>query len=329
MKSKMEDRLKDIFAQTNECELSLFREAAELIKFGELVAFPTETVYGLGANALDEEAVKNIFIAKGRPSDNPLILHVSSREMAERLVHLNERAEKLMAEFWPGPLSLVLTAKEIVPLSTRGGLSTAAIRMPDNRIALEIIRLSDLPIAAPSANKSGRPSPTDAKTVRTDLGEKVKMIIDGGRTDVGVESTVLDITGEHPILLRPGAISKEEIEKLLGTEVFYTEEESINRRSPGTRYRHYAPKIPLLLAEVGKLPKEVQSKKWAWIGISEPSIEPNIKIIFKDNKEYAKELFRVLREVEEKDIELIVAEIPEQNGIGIALSDRLKRASES
>lgn len=325
----MNERLEKIFAKTSDSELILYRQAAELIKEGELVAFPTETVYGLGANALNEDAVKKIFLAKGRPSDNPLILHVSSVAMAEELVQLNERAEILMDEFWPGPLSLILVSKDIVPLSTRGGLETAAIRMPDNRIALEIIRLSNLPIAAPSANKSGRPSPTDAKTVRDDLGEEVKLIIDGGKTEVGVESTVLDISGDIPIILRPGAISKEDIEKLLQTEVFYTEEEKHLRRSPGNRYRHYAPKIPLILSVAGEIPKETEGKNWAWIGLSEPLKDPKIKIIFKDIAEYAKELFAVLREIEESEVELIVAEMPQQNGIGAALADRLKRASES
>ncbi|NLV82426.1 MAG: threonylcarbamoyl-AMP synthase [Synergistaceae bacterium] len=323
----MEKRLNKIFDETTEEELSLFKKAAEIIKAEGLVAFPTETVYGLGANALNENAVKKIYEAKGRPSDNPLILHVSGIEMAESLVHINETAKLLMNKFWPGPLSLVLKAKDIIPLSTRGGLSTAAIRMPDNRIALEIIRISNLPIAAPSANKSGRPSPTDAKTVRDDIGDSVELVIDGGKTLVGLESTVLDITGENPILLRPGAISKEEIEAVLNVTVLFSQDENIIKRSPGVRYRHYAPNIPLMLSDVENASKYASGKKWAWIGISEPKGTPNIKIIFLNTNEYAKELFRVLREIETTKVEVIIAEKPEQKGIGLALTDRLIKAA--
>jgi len=327
MMKDMEKRLNKILDETTEEELSLFKKAAEIIKAEGLVAFPTETVYGLGANALNENAVKKIYEAKGRPSDNPLILHVSGIEMAESLVHINETAKLLMNKFWPGPLSLVLKAKDIIPLSTRGGLSTAAIRMPDNRIALEIIRISNLPIAAPSANKSGRPSPTDAKTVRDDIGDSVEMVIDGGKTLVGLESTVLDITGENPILLRPGAISKEEIEAVLNVTVLFSQDENIIKRSPGVRYRHYAPNIPLMLSDVENASKYASGKKWAWIGISEPKGTPNIKIIFLNTNEYAKELFRVLREIETTKVEVIIAEKPEQKGIGLALTDRLIKAA--
>lgn len=323
----MEKRLDNIFSETTKEELLLYQEAAKEIKAGNLVAFPTETVYGLGANALDENAVKKIYEAKGRPSDNPLILHVFGLEMADSLVYLNWRAKFLMNKFWPGPLSLVLNAKNKVPLLTRGGLSTAAIRMPDNRIALELIRASNLPIAAPSANKSGRPSPTDAKTVKDDIGNAVKIIIDGGKTKVGLESTVLDITGENPILLRPGAISKEEIEALLGVPVLLSQDESITKRSPGIKYRHYAPNIPLILSNAENAQDHTEGKKWAWIGVSEPKGTPNTKIIFTNINEYAKELFAVLRTIENSEVDLIVAEKPEQFGIGQALTDRLTRAA--
>ena len=191
----MKERLSAIFAKTKPEERELFERAAQIIRSGGLVGMPTETVYGLAANALDAEAVKKIYLAKGRPSDNPLILHVCDIEMAALCVELNQRAESLMELFWPGPLSLVLNAKPVVPARTRGGLSTAAIRMPNNRIALELIKASGVPIAAPSANISGRPSPTDSKTVKDDLGDNVDMVLDGGPTYVGVESTVLDVTG--------------------------------------------------------------------------------------------------------------------------------------
>ena len=200
-------------------QLAIVRRGAEIIKSGGLVAFPTETVYGLGANALDADAVRRIYETKGRPSDNPLILHVSSIEMTEGLVELNWRARMLMEKFWPGPLSIVLPAKEVIPSRTRGGLPTAAVRMPDAAVALALIKFSNLPIAAPSANISGRPSPTDAETVRRDVGDKIPLVIDGGETRFGVESTVIDMTGEHAVLLRPGGLAKENIEAELGEEV--------------------------------------------------------------------------------------------------------------
>lgn len=301
-------------------------KAAEIIRSGGLVAFPTETVYGLGANALDENAVKRAYEAKGRPSDNPLILHVCDAAMADAIVELNWRARFLMEKFWPGPLSLVLNAKPVVPKRTRGGLETAAIRMPDNKITLELIKASGVPIAGPSANTSGRPSPTDARTVREDLGCKVDMVLDGGRCEVGLESTVLDVTTETPVLLRPGGISKEALEEALGTEVLLPSDDKFIKRSPGTRYRHYAPKIPLVLSSETK-EDDTAGKKWAWIGISEPHGEPHVKIIFNDEDEYAKELFRALRAVEKSEAEIIVAELPGDAGIGRALRDRIIRAA--
>ena len=207
MSQEMEARLAKIFAQTTAEERREIEQAAAFIRDGRLVALPTETVYGLGANALDAEAVKSIYEAKGRPSDNPLILHVCSMEMADSVVKLNDRARFLMEKFWPGPLSMVLFARGVVPLRTRGGLETAAIRMPDNRLSLELIRASGVPLAAPSANISGRPSPTDAQTVRDDVGGKIAAILDGGECRVGVESTVIDLTGDKVVLLRPGGLA--------------------------------------------------------------------------------------------------------------------------
>lgn len=321
----METRLEKIFAATSDDERREIEAAAQFILAGELVAIPTETVYGLGANALDEIAVKKIYEAKGRPSDNPLILHVCSMEMAASVVELNWRARFLMEKFWPGPLSIVLNAKDIVPSRTRGGLSTAAIRMPDSRLSLELIRAAGVPIAAPSANISGRPSPTDAQTVRDDVGGKVAMILDGGECRVGVESTVIDLTGEHVVLLRPGGTTKETLEAALGEQVLLPQDGNIIKRSPGTRYRHYAPTIPLILTE-----KDIAAaigKKWAWMGVSEPDGEPCAKIIFSDRDEYAKELFRALRALERSGAEIIIAEKPDVTGIGRALLDRLIRAA--
>jgi len=246
--------------------------------------------------------------------------------MAESVVEPNWRARFLMDRFWPGPLSLVLKAKDTVPLVTRGGLDTAAIRMPDNAIALELIRGAGVPIAAPSANRSGRPSPTDAATVRDDIGDAVAMVLDGGPARVGLESTVLDVSGDTLVLLRPGGVSKEEIEEALQMPVLLPADGSSLRRSPGTRYRHYAPKIPLIVTD-DPSGTEAGDKKWAWIGTSEPAGSPVIKIIFRDTEEYAKELFRVLRLTEKSEADIIIAQRPDESGIGLALKDRLTRAS--
>lgn len=306
-------------------QLEIVWRGAEIIKSGGLVAFPTETVYGLGANALDAEAVRRIYETKGRPSDNPLILHVSSIEMTEGLVELNWRARMLMEKFWPGPLSIVLPAKEVIPSRTRGGLPTAAVRMPDAAVALALIKFSDLPIAAPSANISGRPSPTDAETVRRDVGDQIPLVIDGGETRFGVESTVIDMTGEHAVLLRPGGLAKEDIEAELGEEVLLPQDQTIIKRSPGTRYRHYAPNVPLILAAPDEIPADAEN--WAWMGVSEPVGNPAKKIKFRDDAEYARELFRAMRALEKSGVSAIYAEIPEERGIGLALKDRLVRAA--
>lgn len=325
--NKVESRLKKIFEQTSKDELDEIKQAAKLIRKGELVAFPTETVYGLGANALDETAVRKTYAAKGRPCDNPLILHVSSIEMAQRVVDINETARKLMEQFWPGPLTLVLPAKKIVPLATRGGLETAAVRMPDNRFALELIRQSDTPISAPSANKSGRPSPTDARTVQEDLGNAVAMVLDGGETQIGVESTVLDVTGMSCVLLRAGGLPKEKIEEALGCQVLFPHDQNIIKRSPGTRYRHYAPNLPMLLSTAQEAEKIANGRKFVWTGTSKPTGSPIEMLIFSDETEYAHEIFRALRKLENTAAELIIAEIPSSTGIGLALKDRLIRAS--
>ena len=306
-------------------QLAIVRRGAEIIKSGGLVAFPTETVYGLGANALDAEAVRRIYETKGRPSDNPLILHVSSIEMTEGLVELNWRARMLMEKFWPGPLSIVLPAKEVIPSRTRGGLPTAAVRMPDAPVALALIKFSNLPIAAPSANISGRPSPTDAETVRRDVGDKIPLVIDGGETRFGVESTVIDMTGEHAVLLRPGGLAKEDIESELGEEVLLPQDQTMIKRSPGTRYRHYAPNVPLILAAPDEIPSDAEN--WAWMGVAEPNGNPTKKIKFRDDAEYARELFRAMRALEKSGVSAIYAEIPEERGIGRALRDRLIRAA--
>lgn len=225
-------------------------ESANAIREGELVAFPTETVYGLGANGLDEDAVKKIYIAKGRPSDNPLILHISSGEELQPLVKdIPPIAYKCMERFWPGPLTMIFKKSEIIPSIITGGLDTVAIRMPSHPIASALISASGVPIAAPSANTSGRPSPTNAEHVMEDMKEKIPIIIDGGNTGIGLESTVLDLSVENPMILRPGGITLEDLREIIPN---VTQDRSIVQnnavpKSPGQKYRHYAPKAEMIL----------------------------------------------------------------------------------
>lgn len=230
-------------------------EAAEILKGGGLVAFPTETVYGLGGNGLDKEAAKKIYAAKGRPSDNPLILHVSSIEEVYPLVKaLPEKAKKLMEAFWPGPLTLVLPKSDIVPKESTGGLETVALRSPENALTLDLIRACGFPIAGPSANLSGCPSPTEASHVFEDLGGRIEGILEDGAVGIGVESTIVDLSENCPTLLRPGAITPEDLEELLGEKVAIdptllgkSMAEGFTPKAPGMKYRHYAPKAEMIL----------------------------------------------------------------------------------
>lgn len=230
-------------------------EAAEILKGGGLVAFPTETVYGLGGNGLDKEAAKKIYAAKGRPSDNPLILHVSSIEEVYPLVKaLPEKAKKLMEAFWPGPLTLVLPKSDLVPKESTGGLETVALRSPENALTLSLIRACGFPIAGPSANLSGRPSPTEASHVFEDLGGRIEGILEDGAVGIGVESTIVDLSENCPTLLRPGAITIEDLEEVLGEKVAIdptllgkSMAEGFTPKAPGMKYRHYAPKAEMIL----------------------------------------------------------------------------------
>lgn len=230
-------------------------EAAEILRGGGLVAFPTETVYGLGGNGLDKEAAKKIYAAKGRPSDNPLILHVSSIEEVYPLVKaLPEKAKKLMEAFWPGPLTLVLPKSDLVPKESTGGLETVALRSPENALTLELIRACGFPIAGPSANLSGRPSPTEASHVFEDLGGRIEGILEDGAVGIGVESTIVDLSENCPTLLRPGAITIEDLEEVLGEKVTIdptllgkSMAEGFTPKAPGMKYRHYAPKAEMIL----------------------------------------------------------------------------------
>lgn len=307
---------------------AVLREAAAVLRRGGLVAFPTETVYGLGANALDADAVRGIYRAKGRPSDNPLILHLARREEAERLTRPTPRARSLMSAFWPGPLTLVLPARPVVPAETRGGLDTAALRMPDHPVAAALIEAAGFPLAAPSANRSGRPSPTDADSVWEDLGGRVDMILDAGPVSVGIESTVLDMTAEPPLLLRPGGLSREALEDFLG--VALSRPEVPSARSPGTRYRHYAPFVPVRIWEEGApLPEGVDPGRWGFMGLTPPSAPFARSLRFDSTENYARGLFAGFRALESAGVLGIVVQWPPAAGVGLGLRDRIRRAAQA
>ncbi len=319
-------------------------KAAEIIKNGGLVAFPTETVYGLGANALDEEAVKKIFEAKGRPQDNPLIVHVDGVEMAQSIAQFNDKAEKLAKEFWPGPISLVLPANGVKGVVT-AGLDTVAVRMPDCDAALSLISASGVPIAAPSANKSGSPSPTSAEHVENDLNGAY-FVLDAGACSIGVESTVIDLSDGIPVILRPGAVTKDMIEKCIGevevAEAFSDYEEE-NPASPGMKYRHYAPKAKVTVIE-GNHISVAESAKYLYDKDIKLGEKPLIMASRENRKYYgrrdliitgsvyspeqaAKSLYSLLRAADDEGFTSVYFEALPKEGIGFAVMNRIYKAS--
>ena len=316
----------------------LILTAAEVLRRGGLVAFPTETVYGLGADAFNADAVKQIFVAKGRPLDNPIIVHIASVADLRALTHhVPEEAGRLIEKFWPGPLTLILQRSPGVPDDVTGGLDTVAVRMPQNKIALALIKALGHPIAAPSANLSGRPSGTTAGHVLQDFAGKIDMILDGGPVTVGVESTVLDLSQKPPAILRPGAVTQEDLEPLLGRVVMGRGTES-KKRSPGTRYRHYSPRARVTLVEPGdQLTMAELVDRWAKekkrVAVvarhftSSGKARPIVRIMPQNLEEYAKLIFAMLRELDELAVDEIVIEKTEEKGIGVAIMDRLKRAA--
>lgn len=339
---------KIIKVNSKEPKKELVKEGASLIKRGKLVAFPTETVYGLGANGLDKEAVAKIFIAKGRPGDNPLILHVASREQVEPLVEsISEEAEKVMERFWPGPLTIIFKRSSLVPDVITAGLDTVAVRMPNHPIASEFIKASGVPIAAPSANTSGKPSPTEASHVQEDLGGKIDMIIDGGSTGIGVESTVLDLSGDIPTILRPGGITLEELKKTIPNVVedlsIIKDDKDIIPKSPGQKYRHYAPKAEMIVftGEVSAIvdaineytKKSMAQGKSVGIMATEETRDKYqegliISVGSRNNKEtIAHNLFSTIRLFDEKNVDIILSEGVDLSHIGKAIMNRLKKAS--
>lgn len=287
--------------------------AAKLIRAGELVAFPTETVYGLGANALDIAAIEKIYAAKGRPLTSPLIVHVSSIEMARGLVReWPERAEKLARKFWPGPLTLVLPKQPHVPDRLTAGLDTVGVRMPAHPIALALIRQAGVPIAAPSANPFTELSPTTAQHVRNALGDRVAMVLDGGPSTVGIESTVLKIAGPDAVLLRPGMITKAEIEAVIGPVSTLASSPSEAHPAPGLHRRHYSPKTPLILIHPGQPPPSGRG-----VCLRMPN----------DPREYAAVLYERLHEADAQGWDWIAIKRPPPTEEWAAIRDRLERAA--
>jgi L-threonylcarbamoyladenylate synthase len=309
--------------------MSDIQKAAGIIQEGGLVAFPTETVYGLGGDALNPYAVAAIFEAKNRPTFDPLIVHVADIRQAEILVHrFPEKALKLIDKFWPGPLTIVLPKSSLVPDIVTSSLPNVAIRVPNHPMALELIRESGRPIAAPSANPFGQVSPTTAEHVRKSLGNKVDMILDGGPCLVGVESTIISFAEKEPTLLRPGGLSLEEIESIIG-KVLVFKDSSDKPMAPGQLLQHYSPRTPLKLIQAGETP--TASAKTGWLGLQNPpSGFVFVEVLSQkgDLKEAAANLFAAMRRLDEKNLDLILAQPVPDQGLGRAINDRLYRASQ-
>ena len=317
--------------------------AAEMIRNGELVAIPTETVYGLGADGLNEAAVAKIFEAKGRPQDNPLILHICGAEQIELFCHhIPQKAYDLAEKFWPGPLTIVLPARNSVPRRTTGGLSTVAVRCPDNDVTREIIRLSGVPIAAPSANISGKPSTTTARHVLDDHDGKIAAVVDGGACRVGVESTIVDLTEERPRLLRPGGITPEQLLEILGDLVVdkavtaQIDKDAVVK-APGMKYRHYAPSEPVVIVSGSREKAAEYIRSHFEPGDRVLCFEEELPLYEGCNPlSYGQEadvntlsagLFAALRELDDPSIHQVYARCPVGGGVAYAVQNRLKKAA--
>ena len=341
-----------IIEDSEQIDLSKLRRAAELLRNGGLVAIPTETVYGLGANALNEEAAKKIYAAKGRPSDNPLIAHIADFKDLDPLVSsVPEAGRKLMEAFWPGPLTLIFPKSAIVPYGTTGGLDTVAVRMPADPVAAALIRLAGVPVAAPSANTSGRPSPTTADHVWQDMNGKIEMIVDGGPVGIGVESTIIDVTGSVPLILRPGAITREMASKVLGFEIGLDPaitgngpmRADVRPKAPGMKYKHYAPKADLTLVEgetervvetINRLAAEKLAEGYR-VGIictdeTKPQYQQGLVRsvgVRAEEETIAHNLYAVLREFDDLEADYLFSESFSRDHLGQAIMNRLQKAA--
>lgn len=329
-----------LFLNTNDGDLS---KAAEIIKKGGLVAFPTETVYGIGADAFNEEAVSNIFKAKGRPSDNPLIVHVSDINMIDKLVkYIPDSARILMDAFMPGPITLIMKKSEIVNNTVTGGLDTVAVRFPAHPAARKLIELSKTPIPAPSANLSGKPSPTIAKHVADDMTGRIEAIIDGGECSEGLESTVVDCTGEIPLILRPGIITLEDIQEYIpeaeiDTNILKSAKPGEQPRCPGTKYKHYAPDAEVIVVEgemnsvvkkINELISKTSEKKIGVLACSDAEYDTDLTIrINNGNKGYAHSLFTSLRRFDEAGIDIVFAEFYIDDKYAVTVKNRLYKSA--
>ena len=354
MNTNILDEKKTIITQVKKVDamhpdMSIIREAAEIIREGGLVGFPTETVYGLGADALLPEGAKRIYAAKGRPSDNPLIVHIADFEALDKITaDIPPQAKALADAFWPGPLTMIFRKSDAVPYETTGGLDTVAVRMPSHPTALALIRESCGYIAAPSANTSGRPSPTEAQHVAEDLSGKIAMILDGGPVGIGIESTIIDLTEEKPMILRPGYITPEMLSEVLQEEVvidpgIIAADDTRKPKAPGMKYKHYAPKAEMIIVDgaqdavihkINELTaaKRAEGKKVAVIATDETKDRYDAQVILSmgkraDEDAIAQHLYKILRECDELDVGEIYSECFQTPRIGQAIMNRLLKAA--
>ena len=329
-------------------DMARIKEAGDVIRGGGLVAFPTETVYGLGGDALNPSSSEKIYSAKGRPSDNPLIVHIADMEALDVIVReVPESALRLAKRFWPGPLTMIFHKSDLVPYETTGGLDTVAVRMPVHRVAQELIRAAGGYVAAPSANRSGRPSPTVAKYVLQDMDGRIEMIIDGGDVEIGLESTIVDLTAEHPTILRPGYITRQMLEQVLDEveedSTMMCDDSGQAPKAPGMKYRHYAPKgdLTVVYGETEGVTAYINEQidrmrignKITGVIATDASVSGYHADVCKsvgerqDEDTIARELYRILRELDDENVEIIYAEAFDTCGIGQAIMNRLLKAA--
>ncbi len=341
-------KTKIVIADENKIDATVIEEAGLILKQGGLVAFPTETVYGLGGDALNETSSAKIYEAKGRPSDNPLIVHIAHMDALSAIAEeIPEEAYKLAEKYWPGPLTMIFKKSDLVPYTTTGGLKTVAVRMPAHKTARALIEAAGGYVAAPSANRSGRPSPTVAKYVIEDLDGRVDMIIDGGEVNIGLESTIIDLSGERPVILRPGYITEEMLKETVGSvdvdQTLLDGESKEAPKAPGMKYRHYAPKGSLTVVEGAQQAvvsyinrkaeaSRIQGLKTGVIATDESKgyyVADVVKSAGsrKDEATVAKHLFRILREFDEENVQVMYAESFDSQGIGQAIMNRLLKAA--
>lgn len=328
----METKFWQLHSENDE---AIFKQAGALLRDGELVAFPTETVYGLGANGLDGRAVRRIYEAKGRPSDNPLILHIADiSEIYALTENLNDIALKLAKNFWPGPMTLVVPKSKIIPDEVSAGLPTVAVRFPVNKDAQRLIKAAGVPVAAPSANLSGKPSPTTAQDVMEDMDGKIAAVLDGGKCAVGLESTIIDTTGAVATILRPGQITPEMIAKVLGAvelDGVIKGDETAVPKAPGMKYRHYAPQAPMYLCRnMLVLDRNIQQAlaKNLKVGVIATQAYSNCaNKVFLSVEDLANKLFYYLRDLDRAGVDVIYAETVSEDGLGLAVMNRMRKAA--